>query len=265
MAYSESTTDRAWIVTRMARQMMQDKEQPRDLIQKRKPHDRFGAFQQEVAEMTRLAAARHVPFILLTLPVDLRNAGPDLTDFPYEKYPDLDAGRKLQEAGHYEEAITRYEQSDQPAIRAQLQGECCESLGQYQRAAEYYRRAVDQWEYSLTKPQYNAFLVKFAAENNVRLLDLAAAMERLSPKGLPDPALFHDGNHLTYEGYFIMARVIADYLVAEHLTGKVPPRLPRWPAMDELIARYGWRDHLAEGFRLTFPARPRAGEKLEGR
>jgi len=265
MAYSESVPDHSWVVSRVARQWRQTKEETRPIIEKREPHDRYGRFQQEVAEMVRLAAERGVPLVLLTLPIDLRGAGPDLTDFPYRRYPDLAAGRTLQEAGRYQEAIARYAASDLPAIREQLQAECYESLGQYEQAAAHYRSAIDQWEYSLTKPEYNNFLIQFAAEHQVLLLDLEAVMARLSPTGLPDDRFFHDGNHLTYEGYFLMARAIADYLVEQRLVGRVQPPRPPWPAMDELIAQYGWRDHLAESFRLTFPARPRAGEKLMDR
>ena len=66
---------------------------------------------------------------------------------------------------------------------------------------------------SRCRPSLNRLAREIAARHDhVHLVDLEAAAERASPRGVPGPELFIDSCHMTWRGYAVMAEEVRETL-----------------------------------------------------
>lgn len=76
----------------------------------------------------------------------------------------------------------------------------------------------------------------------IRLADGERALADASPNGLPGSEFFYEHVHLTFEGNYLLARVIAKE-VEPLLPSTVPPTNDPWPEMAECAQRLGFTDY----------------------
>jgi hypothetical protein len=115
-------------------------------------------------------------------------------------------------------------------------------LVQYERGRyDDARRSLEQYTELMPRnrcrPSFNALLREAAAAfDNVRLVDLAAKADALSPHGIAGSELFDDYCHMNWIGYAAMADEVLATLVRE---GWVPRGTGVRPSREELRVRFG--------------------------
>ncbi|MCL4232929.1 MAG: hypothetical protein KJ042_00240 [Deltaproteobacteria bacterium] len=204
-------------------------------------------FRENVLAILDAAGAAGVPVVWMTLPIHYHYRGidPGQGDREYvfpEDDPAFIEGAAMAARGDCAAAAAVYARSPHQAYAAKLTGQCLENAGDFAASLDYYRVYVENLPMNRTRPSFNAFVRETMRERGVPLADLEAAAEAMSPTGITPPSLFKDSCHLTWKGYYEMARVVMRAtLDANIVTGAPGEPLPA-PDRDALIAREGWQD-----------------------
>jgi hypothetical protein len=200
------------------------------------------AFRDNVHAILQQAAARDVRVLLATLPVNLRYQGGQrghMIGSKWEEPPETQCvrdGRQLLAQRRLDEAATTLGGCDSVEALRQL------GLVEYERGRyDDARRALEQYTELMPRnrcrPSFNALLRKEAAPfGNVRLVDLAAKADALSPHGIAGSELFDDYCHMNWIGYAAMEDEVLATLVRE---GWVPRGSGVRPSREDLRARFG--------------------------
>ena len=198
-------------------------------------------FRQNLRGIGEITSRRRVPLVLCTLPINLKYEGTESSDLHGEPFakddPNLEKGDRLFSHNRFEEAITAYAGSINQGCAALKIAKCYETTGRYDLAKKFYKIHVQQIPFNRTRPSYNEFVRRLAAQRGVLLVDLERLLESISPYGIPDTALFKDYCHMHWEGYRMAAEEIVSKIVD---AGIVPARPLPAPATDEMIRKYHW-------------------------
>ena len=226
-----------------------------------------------------IRAARHsgAGIVVSTVAVNLKDCAPfasehrtALTEADKNKWQLLyQNGIAAQSAGKFQEAAGWYGQAAQLDDGfAELhfrQGGCYLALGETADAQKQFAAArdLDTLRFRCDSPLNNAIrrVVSNYGDSRVILADAEGALAEQSPNGLPGDNLFYDHVHLTFDGNYLLARLLAARL--ENLLPQ-PMAVPAangqpWPSETDCARRLAWSDWnkqkaLADMFsRLTKP------------
>ena len=182
-------------------------------------------FEGNLKDIVHAGRKAGVPIILSTVGSNLKDCSPfaslhreDLDTSSKREWNQLfQAGLALEEKGQYEEALNRYR--DAAAIDseyAELQfrmGSCHGALGHTEQARKAFAKARDHDALAVradTRINRIVMDTNFGGDGQVIGMDAAEALAAQSPEGIPGENLFYEHVHLTVEGNFTLARIIAD-------------------------------------------------------
>jgi hypothetical protein len=228
-----------WVVYRLLKRVVLPEpglnERPYLMVQDRDADAARMSFENSLRSIVQAARTRQARTVLCTMPVNLRYSDPRVV--PND--PLLQQGRELLAQGRFREAIETLSNSPQQAWAAKFIGDCLFASGEYGHAKTVYRISVEMNPLGRTRPTLNETVRQVCREEKLPLVDLERTLEKLSPNGIPDPAIFTDNCHLTPRGYSLMAREIVRVLIRQGLLGEghddTPP--PDWES--ELDAAAG--------------------------
>jgi len=191
-------------------------------------------YERSVEAMVRKAAARGVPVILVSVPVNLRDWHPNVSvhDLAGESLTRWETafrdGRRALLQGDPEAAQERFEEAvamaPQHAESHFQRARSLERTGDPRRALAHYRRASDLDHNPFRAlSEFNASLRAIAARYpNAYLADAEAAFQST---GAPGFELFLDYVHPTREGNLTLARTVFDVIATHGFPGGSPRRL----------------------------------------
>ena len=176
-------------------------------------------FRANLQELIARAQKKNVKVLLGELVSNVRDQEPFLSLYSqptgrtgFEQA--LAAGRNLEKAGKYHEALVQYDAlariDPQPATLHFRRGRCLEAKGDYAGARSAYERARDLDGLRFRAgTEMNQILREVAQSTGAPIAAPVAAFEQESPQGLIGNNLMLDHLHSNLRGYFIMAREIA--------------------------------------------------------
>lgn len=204
----------------------------------------YRQFRHNIAAISREAARRSVPVLLLTVPVNLRDSAPfasghdpALGASQLAAWNDLwDAGVEAEARDDRQGALTSYESA------LELDAEYAElhyRLGRLlldtapDRGREHLRRAgdLDRLHFR-ADTSINAAIREMAGTPGVTVVDVAAHLADLAPHRSPGEEFFFEHVHLTPEGNYRVAEA-----VWPHLLRVIPPVLARGMSSPSMPSR----------------------------
>lgn len=189
-----------------------------------------------VEAMVREAAARGVPVILVSVPVNLRDWQPNVSthglvgDSLTRWQTAFRAGRRALLQGDADAARERFEEAvalaPQHADSHYRLARSLERTGDAPRALAHYRRANDLDRNPFRAlSDFNTRLRAIAARHpNAYLADAEAAFLAASAPRAPGFGLFLDYVHPTRQGNWTLARTVFDVIASQRLLGDSPRR-----------------------------------------
>jgi tetratricopeptide (TPR) repeat protein len=176
-------------------------------------------FLSNLEEIGETAKKAGVPVYFCTLVSNHRDQAPFISLSSPEVDPqildeEIASAKSFQQEGKYESALALYQNLiEQDSTSAHLHFEsakCLDALGQYEKAAEAYKKAVDCDALRFRAPSiFNKIIRDVAVETYNYAVDVEAAFATASAHGLLGNDLFLEHLHPKLEGYFIMGREIA--------------------------------------------------------
>ena len=217
-------------------------------------------FERNLADIVEAGRRSGAGVVVSTVAVNLRDCAPFASDFR----PDLSdvaktnwqqsyhAGLDAQAAGRHEEALRAFRQAadidDTVAALQYATGCSALALGQTNEAQSRLSRARDldllRFRCDSRLNEITRRVASTREEERVLLADAENVFSRQSPGGVPGAELFYEHVHLTFEGNYLLARVIAeqvDKLLPESVTRRSQGARP-WPAPADCAARLAWTD-----------------------
>ncbi|MCC6158893.1 MAG: hypothetical protein IT350_12645 [Deltaproteobacteria bacterium] len=203
-------------------------------------------YERNIRDMVAAAREAGVTPVLATLPINEKypregTARPTGAPWPSDDAAIVEGQWRQYQNGDCPGAIEAYLRSPNEAWAARYMGECLERMNRIEDAREMLRVYVENMPQNRIRPSMNDFVRRLAAEEDVVLVDLERYAQDLSPTGVTSPDLFIDFCHMTWRGYYLMAREILRVLwergLIPHATGEPLPN----PSIDEIIDANGWQ------------------------
>ena len=181
-------------------------------------------YQHYLRRVVELSLKSGLTPILTTVPSNLAGMDPGLFSGPDAERGEtaaiLSAGLELETTARPRQAIHYYsvQARAHPGMRAYLAyraGKCCQALGLYRTAGNYYREAADlsfSDNFNRASPAQNGLIRELAKDRAVPLADALDIFERSSPHGLVGSGLFADGHHPNMKGYLLLASAWAEQI-----------------------------------------------------
>ena len=196
----------------------------------------YANFRQNLEDIVNTAARAGARPLLCTVPGNLRDCAPfasahrrGLSETDRANWlAHYERGVQLESAQQFQEAEQAYQQAKliDPSF-AELQfraARCAEQLINYSGARAHYERARDSDALPFrTDTSLNTLIrdvAKRFANQGARLVDAALELASQSPHGITGKEFFHDHVHLTFDGNYRLAR-----LMAQQLEGLLPPAI----------------------------------------
>lgn len=206
------------------------------------------AFYDNIDSMKQLAYMRRLNMLFTTLPINMKWDGRSLGLPLIYKDPDPRTDARLLEGDQlfaqrrYSEAMSAYLRSANHYFGTLRAGFCLEAMGRYGAAMELYRDLVQTHPMGRARPSFNDYLRQATthAPPNIRLADAERAFLATDPHGMPNPKLFSDNCHMNWRGYYLVAREIAQTIVANGWIASGPGEPAAEPSMDDIIHASGW-------------------------
>lgn len=205
-------------------------------------------FESNINEIIQTCKFFKTPLILATLPIHLKYEGKDPQVHGTSKYTasdeKIEQGVRLIKQGKQKAGIESLLESSNTGQAAFYLAQEQEKSGNYDLARTLYKVHVQNVPKNRTRPSFNDFIRNAAATNDVILLDLENAAEKISPDGIPGQELFFDFCHMNLTGYCLMgetlARTIAESGLISAQEGEPRPmesctRIARSEKFDEKI------------------------------
>lgn len=156
------------------------------------------SFELNLRNMIRAAKSRKVPFILCTLPANLRDYAPyGQAPFSEKIYADAwvqyERGNMAAAAGLFRDFL---KQKPRDPFGHFFLARCLESLGRIPESREYYRQALE-WDTrgDRCSPSKNSLIRKIGREEGVYIADLEKTFESTTQGGLVGDSVIADGVH----------------------------------------------------------------------
>lgn len=135
--------------------------------------------------------------------------------------------RSLEQSGRWDRAEQIYRSllKRDPAV-AEFHFRLAESLVHQDRIPEAklsFRAAIDCDVYACQASSgYQQCIIDVAAQEQIPLIDAAAELAPLTPRGLLDRTVIHDNVHPTLRGYLTLGRAAADQVIASSVVAESP-------------------------------------------
>ncbi len=200
-------------------------------------------FQKNINHIISSAQKMRVPILFCTMPINWRydGGGPQVEMIPmvaHDKF--IVDGIKLMDNEQYERANDVFLQSSNSVLAMRYIAELYEKQGQVEKAKDFYRSYVQALPLNRTRPSYNNFIRSIVKEHGLLYVDLESIADNQSPTGIADKELFWDWCHLTWQGYYLMAREIQLVMIDKIFKSKIGTPLQE-PTVQEIIDRYHWQ------------------------
>jgi tetratricopeptide (TPR) repeat protein len=196
-------------------------------------------FRQNLQELGQRAQTQGVPIYFCTLVSNLRDQAPfvSLTSGQIDSVllrTEMQKGRELEKSGAFAEALAIYQKlAEQKKIYAELyyrMGKCCEALQRIDAAQKFYQQARDLDALRFRAPAaFNTVIREVAVATDNPLVQVDSAFASASPQGLMGNNLFLEHLHPNLQGYFIIAREIAQAMQREGAIERVWPNIADTP------------------------------------
>ncbi len=196
-------------------------------------------FQQNLREFCKRAHEQRVPVYFCTLVSNLRDQAPfvSLASGQIDSVllrTAMQKGRELEKTGAFAEALAIYQRlAEQEKAYAELYyrlGKCCEALQRVDEAQKFYQQARDLDALRFRAPAiFNTVISEVAAETDNPLVQVDSAFVSASPQGLMGNNLFLEHLHPNLQGYFMMAREIAQAMQRAGAIERVWPNSANMP------------------------------------
>jgi len=193
---------------------------------------------------------------LCSVAVNLRNCAP-FASSTSQQSPMLwqshyQRGIKLQKEGQWAMAIKAFEDAemidDQVAELHFRKGQCALKLDDAETAFFEFGQARDLDTLRFRSDSRMSGIVRDIAleqkDPQIRFVDAESAFAAASSNGIPGREFFYEHVHLTWEGNWLLAVLIADQ-VEDLLPAVVkdsPDVLPSWPSSEQCAKRLAWTD-----------------------
>jgi len=203
----------------------------------------FVRYRENIEEVVRLAKAKGVDLVFLSLPSNLKGIPPaqsshakNLSSDELAKWDKLfEEGQALENQGRFSEAVKSYRTAAQiDPTHAGLEyrlGITAEKAGDYETAKQAYILARDCDRLPTRgKSEMNKILREVTEREGILFVDIASTFDRLSPHGIISPELIYDDVHPSIKGQQI---IVDEILHALHERGKVAPSGEwQWAALE---------------------------------
>ncbi|MCL4236248.1 MAG: hypothetical protein KJ042_17235 [Deltaproteobacteria bacterium] len=203
-------------------------------------------YERNIRDMVATAREAGVTPVLATLPINVKypregTIRPEDSAWPEDDAAIVEGQRRQYQDGDCPGAIEAYLRSPNEAWAARYIGECLERMNRTDDAREMLRVYVENMPQNRIRPSMNDFVRRLARDENLVLVDLERHADDLSPTGITSPDLFVDFCHMTWRGYYLMAREILRVLwereLVPHAAGEPRPN----PSIEEIIDANGWQ------------------------
>jgi tetratricopeptide (TPR) repeat protein len=192
----------------------------------------YDNFSQNLRDILSIARRVGAPVILSTVAVNLKDCPPFASQHRADLRPDelhawesiYRAGVELEQHQQWPEALAKYESAARLDDRfAELQfrmGACLAALGRLQEARERFLAAADLDVLRFRADRkINSAIRQVSAERTADGVYLVDAEESLAASdsrdgGIPGNDMFFDHVHFTFEGNYVLARLILDHVEA---------------------------------------------------
>jgi tetratricopeptide (TPR) repeat protein len=222
-------------------------------------HGVYRHFEHNLADIVQLAQQNGVGLVLSTVAVNLKDCAPF---------------GSLHRSGLSASELAQWEQQFQSGITAQTNGDSREALAHFQQAAQlddtHAELRFRQAQCALALDELDAARAHFAAARDwdtlrfradarlneitrktaqseklkrVLLADAERIFAERSAAKLPGDEFFYEHVHLTFEGNYLLAQIIAEQaerLLSARLVNSSPNSA--WPTRDDCARRLGWTE-----------------------
>jgi tetratricopeptide (TPR) repeat protein len=241
-------------------------------------HQVYGHFEDNLADIIEVGIDSGASVVVSTVSSNLRDSPP----FSSQHRPDLGqeelelwevdyrAGVTLEEGGMYEDALKWYGSAaatdDTFADLHFRIARCYEALGELDEAKRRYVLARELDTLRFRADSTINEIVKNVADrfagDGVHFVDSAAALESLSPEGIPGDELFYEHVHFRFKGNYLLARTVLDKVGAALPFSATGPVLSEEECEDRL-AYTGWDRHRVAAYVLEgFVKKPPSTDQL---
>ena len=228
------------------------------------PHDDPGRikvysnFERNLEDILAAGRRANVPVLLSTVGSNLRDCSPfaslhqdGLDSASLEQWDAaFEAGRALEKAGNFEGALSNYRQAGAiDSSFAELQyriGICLLETKQEDKAREALRRARDYDVLAVRADSRINEIIRSGAGKKSAGVTPVDAVEFMARDGVPGRDWFYEHVHLTPEGNYRLARLIAEHIDPLLPADATRTRTPAWAEMQDCLdarALTTW-DHL---------------------
>ncbi len=208
-------------------------------------YENFGQNLKDIIAAGQNSGAK---IVLSTVAVDLKDCAPfaslhrsDLSESQMNEWNRLfDAGVKAQTSGDFHQAATDFAQAERIDDRfAELcfrRGQCVLELNDIAGAQREFIAARDLDVLRFRCDSRLNEIIRQQAAGDVALADSDRALAEASPDGIPGTVFFHEHVHLTFEGNYVLARVIAEKVEKMLALSENAP----WPDIAQCAQRLGY-------------------------
>ena len=244
----------------------------------------YDNYRQNLIDTCGVARQAGAGVILSTVAVNLKDCPPfasqHRSDLPPEqlaKWKELyQAGSELESKEKWAEAIAKYEAASKIDDRfAELRyrlGRCLVGLGRHEEARDQFvaARDLDALRFRADS-RINAIIREVAAAEQaagVRLADAERllAKSELAPDGMPAEGLFYEHVHFTFNGNYLLARLVLDEVEAILPRLAASPKRESIPSQEqcaEFLALTRWDEYQMATMMTTMTSRPPFTNQLD--
>lgn len=205
-------------------------------------------FGQNLNDIIAAGKSSGAKIVLSTVAVNLKDCAPfaslhrsDLSESQLNEWNRLfDAGVKAQTSGDFHQAATDFDQAERIDERfAELRfrrGQCVLALNGVTEAQKEFAAARDLDALRFRCDSRLNGIIRQQATDGITLADGERALADASANGIPGDEVFYEHVHLTFQGNYVLARVIAEK-VEQTLT---LPESAAWPDIAKCAQRLGY-------------------------
>ena len=208
-------------------------------------YENFGQNLKDIIAAGQNSGAK---IVLSTVAVNLKDCAPfaslhrsDLSESQLNDWQRFyDAGTNAQAGGNFQQAASDFDQAERMDERfAELRfrrGQCVLALNGVTEAQKEFAAARDLDALRFRCDSRLNDIVRQQATDGITLADGERALADASANGIPGDEMFYEHVHLTFQGNYVLARVIAEK-VEQTLT---LPESAAWPDMAQCAQRLGY-------------------------
>lgn len=187
-------------------------------------------FTLNLIDIIAVAKNHRVPIVLSTLTSNIRDQKPLLATFSESATSQsmqmwrtiFDKGKKAQEVGNFEEAISFFQQAIQiNTLHADAHyhlAKCLDTLRRYNEAKLEYKKARDYDGLRFrASSDFNDLIRSLCRQEVIPVADAEVIFEQHSPHGLVGSNLMLEHLHPNFDGYFLLAKTFFQTLVDDKL------------------------------------------------